>query len=93
MEIPLLRDLVIIFSLSVVVIYGCRQVKLPILVGLLVTGMLVGPRSFGLIHEVHLVEVMAEIGIILLLFSIPHFSSHFLKTHSTSYIPPYYFLF
>ena len=70
MEIPLLRDLVIIFSLSVVVIYGCRQVNLPILVGLLVTGMLVGPRSFGLIHEVHLVEVMAEIGVILLLFSI-----------------------
>ena len=32
--------------------------------------MLVGPRSFGLIHEVHLVEVMAEIGVILLLFSI-----------------------
>ena len=70
MEIPLLRDLVIIFRLSVVGIYGCQQVNLPILVGLLVTGMLGGPRSFGLIHEVHLVEVMAEIGVILLLFSI-----------------------
>jgi CPA2 family monovalent cation:H+ antiporter-2 len=70
MHIPLLSDLVIIFGLSVVVIYICKQANLPVLVGLLLTGMLVGPQGLGLIHAIHEVEVMAEIGVILLLFSI-----------------------
>jgi CPA2 family monovalent cation:H+ antiporter-2 len=70
MEIPILTDILIIFSLSVVVIYLCNQVKIPVIVGFLFTGILVGPKGLGLIHAVHEVEILSEIGVILLLFTI-----------------------
>ncbi len=70
MEIPLLRDIVIIFSLSIVVVYVFHQIKLPVIVGLLLTGVLVGPYGLGLVQNVHEVEILAEVGVILLLFTI-----------------------
>ncbi len=70
MEINLLNDLLIIFCLSVAVIWICHRVRIPSLVGFLFTGLLVGPYGLGLVHEVHEVEVLAEIGVILLLFTI-----------------------
>lgn len=70
MEIPLLTDIVIIFGLAVGVLLLFHFLRLPAVVGLLLTGILAGPYGFGLIDGVHEVEVMAEIGVILLLFTI-----------------------
>ncbi len=70
MEIPILTDLLIIFGLAVVVIWLCHHLRIPEIIGFLLTGMLVGPYGFGFVHAVHEVEVLAEIGIILLLFTI-----------------------
>jgi CPA2 family monovalent cation:H+ antiporter-2 len=70
MEIPLLRDIVIIFSVSIVVLYLCHQIKIPVIVGFLLTGILIGPHGLGFVKSVHEVEVLAEIGIVLLLFTI-----------------------
>jgi CPA2 family monovalent cation:H+ antiporter-2 len=70
MEILLLTDIVIIFGLAVVVLLLFHFLRLPAVVGLLITGILAGPYGFGLIGAIHEVEVLAEIGIILLLFTI-----------------------
>ncbi|NOX38638.1 MAG: potassium transporter KefB [Calditrichaeota bacterium] len=70
MEIPLLKDIVILFSLSVGVLYLCHRFGIPTIVGFLVTGMVVGPYGLGLIHAMHEVEMLAEIGVVLLLFTI-----------------------
>lgn len=70
MEIPLLTDIVIIFGLSVAVLLLFHFLRLPAVVGLLLTGILAGPYGFGLIGAIHEVEVLAEIGVILLLFTI-----------------------
>jgi CPA2 family monovalent cation:H+ antiporter-2 len=70
MEIPLLTDIVIIFGLAVAVLLIFHFLRLPAVVGLLLTGILAGPYGFGLIKAVHEVEVLAEIGVILLLFTI-----------------------
>lgn len=70
MEIPLLTDIVIIFGLAVAVLLLFHFLRLPAVVGLLLTGILAGPHGFGLVGAVHEVEVLAEIGIILLLFTI-----------------------
>ncbi len=70
MDLPLLKELVIIFSLSVFVIYGCSRVKIPPIVGFLVTGMVCGPYGLGLVSAVHEVEILAEIGVVMLMFSI-----------------------
>jgi CPA2 family monovalent cation:H+ antiporter-2 len=70
MEIPLLTDIVIIFGLAVAVLLLFHFLRLPAVVGLLITGILAGPYGFRLVGAVHEVEVLAEIGVILLLFTI-----------------------
>ncbi|MCF8034336.1 MAG: cation:proton antiporter [Desulfarculaceae bacterium] len=66
----LLKDIVIIYALAAGVVYLFHRIKLPPVVGFLLTGVLAGPHGFGLISSVHEVETLAEIGIILLLFTI-----------------------
>ncbi|MBU1275308.1 MAG: cation:proton antiporter [Proteobacteria bacterium] len=70
MESSLLRDMVIIYALAAGVVYLFHRIKVPPVVGFLLTGVLAGPHGFGLVSSVHQVEVLAEIGIILLLFTI-----------------------
>jgi len=70
MIIPLLNDIVIVFGLAIVVLIVCHRLRLPSIVGFLLTGLLVGPHGLALVAAVHEVEVMAEIGVILLLFAI-----------------------
>ena len=70
MEILLLTDIVIILGLSVAVLLFFHFIRLPAVVGLLLTGILAGPHGFGLIGAIHEVEVLAEIGVIFLLFTI-----------------------
>jgi CPA2 family monovalent cation:H+ antiporter-2 len=68
--IPLLKDIVMIFGLAIVVIYICQRMKIPSVVGLLITGVLAGPNGFGLVNDVENVELLADLGVILLLFTI-----------------------
>lgn len=70
MEIPLLVDIVVILGLSIPVSFICSKLKIPPIVGFLITGVLAGPTGLSLVSAMHEVEVMAEIGVILLLFSI-----------------------
>ncbi len=63
-------DLVMIFLVSVPVAILCLRLKLPVLVGFMVTGIAIGPYGFGLIEELETIEVLAEIGVMLLLFTI-----------------------
>ena len=70
MEIPLLTDIVIIFGLAIAVLLLFHFLRLPSVVGLLLTGILAGPHGFRLIGAIHEVEVLAEIGVIFLLFTI-----------------------
>jgi CPA2 family monovalent cation:H+ antiporter-2 len=66
----LFGDLLIILLVSVPVAFICLRLKLPLLVGLMLTGIAIGPSGFGLIKEVAAVEMLAEIGVMLLLFTI-----------------------
>lgn len=70
MEIPILADIVIILGLSVFVILIFQKLKIPAILGFLVTGVVAGPYGLSLIEASHEVDVMAEIGVILLLFII-----------------------
>jgi monovalent cation:H+ antiporter-2, CPA2 family len=67
---PLLADLVVLLVVSIAVLYLSYLVKLPPIVGFLVSGVLLGPGGLGLIQEVEQVEQLAEIGVVLLLFTI-----------------------
>jgi monovalent cation:H+ antiporter-2, CPA2 family len=70
MDIPLLPDITLVFGLAVLVILLCHRFKIPSLVGLLITGILCGPNGFGVVKSTHDVEILSEIGVILLLFTI-----------------------
>lgn len=66
----LFGDLLIILLVSVPVAYFCLRLKLPLLVGLILSGIAIGPYGLGWIHEIEAIEVLAEIGVMLLLFTI-----------------------
>ncbi len=70
MEYDLIKDVIILFGLSIVVIYVFHRIKIPAVMGFLLIGILAGPDGFKLITEVHDIEVLSEIGVILLLFTI-----------------------
>ncbi len=70
MELDFLKTLVIIFGVSASVIYLLHKVRIPSIVGFLAAGVLLGPHGFRLVREVREVELLAEIGVILLLFTI-----------------------
>jgi CPA2 family monovalent cation:H+ antiporter-2 len=70
MEIPLLSNIVIIFGLSIAVLLLCYRLHIPAIVGYLLTGVMAGPHGLGLIGEAREVEILAEIGVVLLLFTI-----------------------
>ncbi|UCG79088.1 MAG: cation:proton antiporter [Nitrospirota bacterium] len=69
-ELEFLKSLVIILGLSAVVVFVLDRIKVPSVVGFLIAGVLLGPHGLALISDKHLVEVLAEIGVILLLFTI-----------------------
>lgn len=70
MHFPLLSDIVIILGASVLIILVFQKIKLPAIIGLLVTGVVVGPQGLSLIKAKHEVELLSEIGVIFLLFVI-----------------------
>src|SRR2546428_160073 len=69
-EYHVLKDLAIIFAVSLLVILIFHRIKLPALPGFIVAGVLLGPNALGLVSDAHQVESLAEVGVILLLFTI-----------------------
>lgn len=70
MHIPILQDILILLGFSVVIVFLLQKLKLPSIIGFLLTGVIIGPYGFSLIKEVKEVEILSEIGVILLLFVI-----------------------
>lgn len=66
----ILLDITVIFALAVVAAIVCHRLRLPSSIGLLLAGVLAGPDALGLVRNVHQIELLAEIGVVLLLFVI-----------------------
>jgi len=65
-----LKDLVIVYGLGAVVAFSFHKLRQSNIVGFLVTGILVGPFGFSLVKNTESVHLLAEIGVMLLLFSL-----------------------
>ena len=70
MELTILKDIVIIFALSTLVNLVFTRIRVPTVLGYLLTGIIAGPHLLALVHARHDIELMAEIGVVLLLFTI-----------------------
>jgi CPA2 family monovalent cation:H+ antiporter-2 len=65
-----LSDLLVIFTVSITVVFVFHKLRLPPIAGFLAAGALVGPYGLNLISDIQQVKIMAEIGVVLLLFTI-----------------------
>lgn len=65
-----LSNLLVIFTVSIAVVFVFHQFRLPSIAGFLVAGALIGPHGFNLISDPSTIQVLAEIGVVLLLFTI-----------------------
>jgi len=69
-DFPILKDIVVIFALSTGVNLLFTRLKIPTAVGYLLTGIIAGPHLLSLVSGEHEIELLAEIGVALLLFTI-----------------------
>src|SRR5262245_66321255 len=67
---PLLDDLLILLVASIPIAFVCHRLRLPVIVGFMITGVVIGPYGFALIKDALAVEALAENGVVLLLFTI-----------------------
>ncbi len=66
----ILRDLIVLYGIAMLIAFLLRKAKQPMVVGYLVTGAIAGPYGLRLISDAGAVELLAEIGVALLLFTI-----------------------
>ena len=66
-ELVFLQDLVIILAAAVAVVTILRYLRVPSIAGFIIAGIIVGPHALGLVQDLHHVEVLAELGVVLLL--------------------------
>ncbi len=68
--VPLLQEVLLLLLASVPIAFIFNKLRLPTIVGFMITGVLIGPYGLGLIRDVEAINVLAEIGVVLLLFTI-----------------------
>ena len=66
----LLEEITVIATVSVIVTLLLGRLKLPVVAGLVLSGALVRPKALSLAHAPEAIEVIAEVGVIFLLFTI-----------------------
>lgn len=69
-HVPFLEELAVIAVLAVIVTVSLARIRLPTVAGLLAAGALAGPYGTGLVGSSEAIRVLAEVGVVLLLFSI-----------------------
>lgn len=71
-EIALLKDFAVIMVVAGVVTLIFRQLKQPVILGYLIAGLIIGPYTppFAFVSDVQTVNMMADLGIVLLLFAV-----------------------
>ncbi|HSH13249.1 MAG TPA: cation:proton antiporter, partial [Desulfurivibrionaceae bacterium] len=69
-DLSVLREIFILLTLALANAWLFSRLHQSPIVGYLTTGLLVGPYGFHLVKGIHEVEIVAEVGVILLLFTI-----------------------
>ncbi len=69
-EIVFLKSLIIILGIAAVVVFALHRIRVPSVVGFLLAGILLGPYGLHLIKDIKTIQIFAEIGVIILLFTI-----------------------
>ena len=65
----ILKDLAIIFIFAKVAGLLARRIKAPMVVGEIIAGLIIGPCLLNIVKPTDFISQMAEIGVILIMFS------------------------
>ena len=65
-----LQLVLILLAVAVLVVVLCRQFKLPVILGYLIVGIVIGPHALGWIPDTQQARHLAEFGVVFLMFSI-----------------------
>lgn len=66
----LLRDIVVLILCSAAVLVLFSRIRVPSILGFILTGTIIGPSGFHLISNTTAIELFAEVGVMLLMFTI-----------------------
>jgi CPA2 family monovalent cation:H+ antiporter-2 len=68
----LLQDLAVVMIVAGLVTIICHQFKQPVVLGYILAGVIIGPHTppFPLIHDSDTISTLAELGVIMLMFSL-----------------------
>lgn len=70
MEHGALSEIVLLLTAATATAFALRRLRVPAVVGFMVAGVLIGPGGLGLVEDRAQVETLAEVGVILLLFTV-----------------------
>jgi CPA2 family monovalent cation:H+ antiporter-2 len=65
-----LQSVLIVLACGVAAVVICRSLHLPAMIGYLVTGLVLGPHALGLVSDRAETRLLAEFGVVFLMFSI-----------------------
>src|SRR5260221_9710431 len=65
-----LQSVLILLASGVLAVAACRALKLPAMIGYVVTGLVLGPHALGLVSDRDDISHLAEFGVVFLMFSI-----------------------
>ncbi|MGE3318494.1 MAG: cation:proton antiporter [Candidatus Berkiella sp.] len=66
----LFNNILIILILCIFITAICHRIKLPVIIGYITVGILVGPFGIGLISATEVIKLLAEFGIVFLMFMV-----------------------
>ena len=66
----LLQSVLILLASGVLAVALCRSLRLPAMIGYVVVGLALGPHALGLVSDRHDMRLLAEFGVVFLMFSI-----------------------
>ena len=69
-DLGVLRQLLIVLAATISIVFLFHKLRLPAIVGFLLAGVIMGPNGLKWIRAIEQVETLAEIGVVLLLFTI-----------------------
>jgi CPA2 family monovalent cation:H+ antiporter-2 len=67
---PFLDEVVALVVASALIAFICHKLKVLPIVGFLIAGVAIGPNALGIVRDAQLIESVAEIGVVLLLFTL-----------------------
>jgi CPA2 family monovalent cation:H+ antiporter-2 len=69
-ELSFLKELLIVLAVTISIVFLFQRLGLPAIVGFLLAGVVIGPHGLKLVSDVAAVDTIANIGVVILLFTI-----------------------